>query len=91
MALTILEQETCSGCGTPAWIGHSTNSEIVFKADSSVCYGCAELEKDREERERNQQKQGRGETRYVTPHHVWEEDGERLPSRYDSYLEMLEE
>jgi hypothetical protein len=85
-ALTILEEETCKSCGTPAWIGHSTNNEIVFDMKSSVCYGCAELERDREDMERNRggRQRMKGETRYVNPRSVWGEEY-RLPSRVHAY------
>lgn len=81
MALTLLESETCSSCGTPGWLGHSTNNEIAFSVKSSICYGCAELEQDRENRRHSR----RGEMRYVVPHSVWE--GGSLPSRHDCYQE----
>jgi hypothetical protein len=86
VALTLLEDETCKSCGTPAWWGHSTDNEIAFKVESSVCYGCAELEKDRDSVSGNGQskrKQRPGETRYVTPFNIWE--GKALPSRYKGY------
>jgi hypothetical protein len=81
VALTLLEEETCNGCGTPLWIGHSTDNTIAFEVKSSVCYGCAELEKDREQQQ-NRQKPSRGETRYVDAYSVW---GDPLPSRFESY------
>lgn len=87
VALTLLESETCDQCGTPAWIGRSTDSEIVFDVESSTCFGCAELEKDREMRKG--QKRTKGEIRYATARNVW--DGERLPSRYDSYMRERKE
>lgn len=82
VGLTILESETCS-CGTPTWIGHSTNRDIAFKVESATCFGCAEIEKDREEREKNKRKPSRGEKRYPSAYNVWE--GEPLPSRRASY------
>lgn len=82
VALTLLEEETCKNCGTPAWIGHSTDNTIVFDVKSSVCYGCAELEKDREEQEKNRAVKTRGEARYVEPYNVW---GDPLPGRSESY------
>lgn len=87
VALTVLEEETCSNCGTPAWIGHSTDNAIAFDVESSVCYGCAELEKDKDNRKGA--KSGKGEVRYVRPHNVWE--GQSLPSRHDSYMREQEE
>jgi len=87
VALTLLEDETCGSCGTPAWIGHSTDNEIAFSIKSSVCYGCAELERERDSSVtsdgRSKRKHRPGETRYVTAHNVWE--GMPLPSRYKSY------
>lgn len=85
VALTILESETCSGCGTPAWLGHSTNNEIDFSVKSSICYGCAKLEKEKEHHSRVKP----GEMKYVEAHNVWE--GQPLPSRHDSYTEQQEE
>lgn len=49
MALVILEQETCRDCGTVSWLGHSADNRIVFKHDVTHCYGCAELERVRDE------------------------------------------
>jgi hypothetical protein len=87
VALTLVEDETCSGCGTPAWIGHSTDNTIAFSIKSSVCYGCAELERERDSSVSSDGRQKRkprpGETRYVTAHNIWE--GLPLPSRYQSY------
>lgn len=85
-ALIILEEETCKGCGTPAWIGHSTNNEIVFDIKSSICYGCADLEREREsaEKGRGGRPRQKGENKYVRPRSVWN-DGRALPSRAHSY------
>lgn len=85
-ALTILEEETCKGCGTPAWVGMSTNNEIVFDIKSSTCYSCAELEKDRESYEKNRggRPRQKGETRFVSPRNVWG-PGYSLPSRAHAY------
>jgi hypothetical protein len=82
VALTLLEAETCDRCSTPAWIGRSTDNEIVFEIESSTCFGCAELERDREMKKG--QRGAKGEIRYPVARNVWE--GERLPSRYDSYV-----
>lgn len=86
MALTILEEETCKGCGTPAWIGHSTNNEIVFDIKSSTCYACAEIEKDREnyEKGRGGNPRQKGESRYAKARNVWGDD-RPLPSRAHAY------
>lgn len=86
LALTILEDETCKSCGTPAWIGHSTNNELIFDIKGSVCYGCAELERDKEnyEKKRGGRPRQKGETKYVSPRNVWGAD-HPLPSRAHSY------
>lgn len=84
MSLTLLDEETCTSCGTPVWIGHSTDSEIVFDVKSTVCYGCAELEKDRDNRKGK--KARKGDIRYVQARNVWE--GKPLPSRHDAYVQM---
>jgi len=83
VALTILEDETCSQCGVPVWLGHSSNNEIEFEVHSSICFSCADLEKDREDRGRKPKK---GETRYAIARNVWGDDVP-LPSRFDSYME----
>ena len=92
MALTILEEETCKGCGTPAWIGHSTNNEIVFDIKGSICYPCGELEQEREQAEKNRaaRRRRKGETRYVSPRNVWGAD-HPLPSRAHSYQHDMPE
>lgn len=86
VALTLLEAETCNSCGTPAWIGHSTNNEITFDVETSVCYGCAELEKDQGAVSKDgkaKRKPRPGEVRYVVARNIWE--GKKLPSRYAGY------
>jgi hypothetical protein len=92
MATTILEEESCKSCGTPAWIGMSTNNEIVFDIKSTTCYACAELEKDREsyEKGRGGKPRQKGETRYARPRNVWGE-GHSLPSRAHSYQHDMPE
>lgn len=82
-ALILLEQETCSGCGTPAWYGHSTDRNITFAVESTTCFGCAEIEKDQENDRRGARKKPKGEFRYVVPHNVWPD--EPLPSRSELY------
>jgi len=86
VALTLLEDETCPGCHQPAWIGHSTNNEIAFSVNSSICYSCAELEKERDgvsSDGRAKRKPRPGESKYVVAHNIWE--GRPLPSRYTGY------
>jgi len=86
MASTILEEETCKQCGTPAWIGLSTNNEIVFDLKSTTCYGCAELEKNREDAEKGRggRPRQKGEVQYVRARNVWGEE-RSLPSRAHAY------
>jgi len=81
-ALTVLEEETCPHCGTPAWIGHSSDRNIVFDVDAATCFGCAEIEKD-QENDRRGRKKPKGEFRYVVPRSVWPD--EPLPSRSELY------
>lgn len=83
VALTLLESESCGNCGTPSWIGHSTNNEISFEVESSTCFGCAELEKSNEDEQRGRKKRGRGEMKYVVPRMAWED--QQIPSRFDLY------
>lgn len=82
-ALTVLENETCKSCGTPVWLGYSTDNEILFRTQKSHCYGCEELEKEREKQTKAKQK-GYGDTTYVEPYHFFENKGGRLPSRRES-------
>ena len=82
-ALTVLENETCRECGTPAWIGHNTDNRILFKTDSAHCYGCEELEKDREKKSKDKSYKGHGETLYVIPYMF--KDLDPLPSRREAY------
>lgn len=91
-ALIILEEESCKSCGTPAWIGHSTNNEIVFDVKGSICYGCAEVERDREsyEKGRSGRPRAKGEQRYPSPRSVWGA-GTPLPSRAHSYQHDMPE
>jgi hypothetical protein len=88
MSLTILEAESCKGCGTPLWLGHSTDQAIQFEVEGSTCYGCAELEKSREE----QNKAEPGSKRYVRAYNFFAEQegraGSGLPSRSASYARM---
>lgn len=86
VALEILDEETCKGCGTPAWIGRSTNNEIVFDLKGTVCYACAELEKNKEAQEKNRGGVPRlkGETKYARARNVWGED-HPLPTRAHAY------
>lgn len=92
IALQILEDETCKSCGTPAWVGMSTNNEIVFDLKGAICYGCGEIEKEREssEKGRGGRVRQKGETRYVAPRNVWGPD-HHLPSRSHAYQHDMPE
>lgn len=82
-ALTVLEAETCSHCGTPAWLGYSTNNRIEFQVEDAVCYGCMELGKHQEERSKqNKNKREHGKTYYPVARDVF---GGVLPTRDDEY------
>lgn len=83
VALTLLEDESCKSCGTPVWLGHSSNNEVVFSLKTSTCYGCAEMDKARE----NRKKAKPGEAYYVVAHNVWDEGP--LPGRYEEYRRGL--
>lgn len=83
VALTILESESCKGCGTPLWVGHSTNNAVQFKVKRSTCYGCAELDKHREQAQQSKRKDY-GAVHYVAPYNVWGPE-EPLPGREEYY------
>lgn len=83
VALTLLEDEMCKSCGTPVWLGHSSNNEVVFDLKTSTCYGCAEIDKARD----GAKKPKFGESHYVVAHNVWD-DG-KLPGRYEEYQRGL--
>lgn len=81
-ALTVLESETCSSCGTPAWLGHSTNNLIEFKVEEATCHACAELGKAEEERGK-QKKKSHGKTFYPIARNVFKD--RPLPTRHEEY------
>lgn len=81
-ALTVLEDETCKKCGTPVWWGYSTDNRIQFKIESSRCYGCEELEKEREQEQKNKVK-SHGKVLYPIPYNFFQE--QPLPSRKEAY------
>lgn len=84
MAMTVLESETCNQCNTPVWIGYSTDNTLQFKLESTVCYGCAELEKDRKAQEKKKDRVATpGESKYVVPYTVF--DSGSMPSRKDLF------
>lgn len=67
VALQILEDETCSDCGIPVWLGHSDDKDIQFEVKSRVCYSCAEIEKDQEEKpgRKSKRKPTKGEKKFL--------------------------
>lgn len=85
-ALIVLEQETCSGCGVPSWIGHSTSERYLdFAMESATCFSCATLEND----QKGGSKDGKvkkepkpGERRYVVP---FMHGDRKIPTRYTLY------
>lgn len=83
MALTVLEAETCKRCGTPGWIGHSTDNRILFSVESSTCYGCAQLEEhDHKQHKTKQSSPGFGK-RYRPQARMF--DDSELPTRHEEY------
>lgn len=82
-ALTVLEAETCRECGTPVWWGYSTDNTLQFKIETSHCYACEALEKEREARSKNRANKGHGDTPYVVAYNFFED--QPLPSRRASY------
>lgn len=80
-ALTVLEAETCSHCGTPAWLGYSADKWIEFQIEEAVCYGCMEMGRNQEERSKQKNKE-HGKTYYPVPRGVL---GRELPTRTQEY------
>lgn len=81
VALVILEQETCKDCGTVSWLGYSSDNRIVFKHDVTHCYGCAELERVRDEGSKSKAKDY-GSKPYVE---ATGDMGLALPDRAEEY------
>lgn len=100
VAYQILQDETCSSCGVPAWYGANEDRELAFEVLTSTCYGCAELETAREDnRKKYEGRESRmyGVTEYVRPYKDAGTDayGNPLPhapldSRADSFKAMAE-
>jgi hypothetical protein len=44
MAFQMLEDDVCSGCGVPVWLGHSTLGQIEFRVHRTTCYSCQALD-----------------------------------------------
>lgn len=93
-AMTLLDAETCKSCGTPVWLGHSSNNEIQFEVRTTTCYGCAELEKEQDTRVSStgqaRRKPTPGESPYVVPYNVFRDEGATLPSRQEEYARGLD-
>lgn len=77
----ILDTETCKSCGTPSWLGKSTDSYLQFEVQETTCYACQTLEEDRSKSKESKP----GVTKYVTPEMAF---GGELPTRAD-YIERL--
>ena len=86
-AYQILQDETCSMCGSPIWICRNEYaSNVGFKIKSAKCFAKAELDKHNERQEKKKSKSKKhGEQDYVVPYAY--DDGD-LPSRM-SYLTAL--
>lgn len=82
-ALTMLEDETCKGCGVPYWHSRSSHRNINLVIKKDVCYGCREVEQDRAKNEKSRKIGKAGEKQYVLA--VPYDDGIGLPSRSESY------
>lgn len=83
----MLQDETCSMCGSPIWIcrnEYATN--VGFKIKSAKCFAKTELEKHQEREEKKNKKNKKyGEQDYVIPYTY---DGQDLPTRM-SYFNAL--
>jgi DNA repair exonuclease SbcCD ATPase subunit len=91
MAEQVLKDETCSTCGTPFWLSHSSDSSIEFHMEEDTCEACAELQRQEEEKAKNKEEAGPGVTRYVTAHSAFEEEGGVLPGRREWIAEQQAE
>ena len=69
VAYSTLLDETCTGCGVPIWLGHSTHRDVQFKIKVATCYACAKLERERDADGKRENKKGAikqfGRTKYV--------------------------
>lgn len=91
MAEQVLKDETCSTCGLPFWISHSTDSNIEFYQEVDTCQSCAEHERLNEARKKLKEEDGPGITRFIQARHVDHESGERLPGRREYQAERYAE
>jgi NAD-dependent dihydropyrimidine dehydrogenase PreA subunit len=87
-AMQVLQDETCSQCGSPIWICRNEEAHNVgFKIKKSKCFAQAELDKHKEKQDKKKStKKAYGETEYVMPYTY---DGTDFPSR-QSYYESLQ-
>lgn len=82
-ALTMLEDETCKGCGVPYWHSRSSHRNIQLLIQKDTCYGCREIEQDRAKNEKTKKAGKAGEKQYVKA--VAYDETAGLPSRAESY------
>jgi hypothetical protein len=88
-AYQMLQDETCSMCGSPIWICRNESAANVgFKIKTATCFAKVELDKHQErEEKKNKKKKKYGEQEYIIPYTY---DGGELPTRM-SYLNALAE
>lgn len=83
MAMQIIKDESCSGCGTPSWIAYNNDRNIGFETDSVVCFYCQARDQARDKAPKGLDMAGR--SYYAKPYTY---DGSDLPSRAE-YMERL--
>ena len=86
-AYQMLQDETCSMCGSPIWICRNEYaSNVGFKIKSAKCFAKAELDKHQEREEKKNKKNKKyGQQDYIVPYTY---DGAELPTRM-SYFNSL--
>lgn len=88
-AYQILQDETCNQCGNPIWLCRSTNNDIQFKMEKTVCHATATEEKwvKRKKTSKKDWEPEPGTTYYPVPYTISKEP---LPTRFDYYRELVE-
>ena len=82
-ALQILEDETCSECGSPIWVCRNEEAQNVgFKVKMTRCFAKAELEKWQEKQQKKKTKILPGEIPYAVS---FTYDDGPMPSRSSYY------
>lgn len=86
-----LENETCSKCGNPIWLCHSTDNDIDWNVDTTKCYATEAIEKRRwKDDSANKKKRGGppreevsswGREYHAVPKLLPTSDRENLPTR----------